>query len=108
LLAGGNPGVRTIAEARAAGIAGADTIMRNDNHSMKPELVNMLKRDICPLMQLQHDPSASEIFEYWKAEAVQGATAVHSVVITRILLRRTHLKALLGSILIVYRISENQ
>jgi hypothetical protein len=62
LLAGGNPCVRTIAEARGAGIAGADTIMRNENHSMKPEMVHMLKQDICPLMQMQQDPSASENF----------------------------------------------
>jgi hypothetical protein len=72
VLGGDTPGVRTIGDARRAAIAGAERIMRFEDHAMKPELVHMLKKDIRPQMQVQLDPAASEIFLYWKGAALVG------------------------------------
>jgi hypothetical protein len=72
VVAGATPGVSTIAQARSAAIAGAKNIMRFQNHSMRMDVVSMLKKDIRPLMEVQQEPSVNELFQFWIDEASAG------------------------------------
>jgi hypothetical protein len=69
---GETPGVSTIDEARSAAIEGAKRVMRFQEHSMKPAVVDMLKRDIRPLMDREDEPSVNDTFQFWLAEAAAG------------------------------------
>jgi hypothetical protein len=65
-------GVRTIAEARRACIAGVRRIVGHAEHCTRPAVVNMLKTDIRPFMAVDIEPSVNEILQYWLEEAVAG------------------------------------
>jgi hypothetical protein len=65
-------GVRTIAEARRACIAGVKRIYGHAEHVMRPAMVHMLKTDIRPLMEVDNEPSVNEILHFWLEEAVAG------------------------------------
>jgi hypothetical protein len=70
--AGAAPGVNTVAKARNAAVEGAKRIMRCEGHELRTPVVEMLTRDIAPLMNQAAQPSVNDIFAFWCTAAGAG------------------------------------